>query len=171
MAQMQTISIRIPDEDFQWLLKLQEPGAKTPSERLRALLARARQQETGMSDPELCSAWMRGLAQPFVDSIAALERKSKIHSDIVSAVAERVPQIMATLASARAAGNDAEKDATEAEATLTQQSFLLLTALLRTAVTSSPSTYDKKVLDRYLPDIIELASIISTRKGKELQNG
>lgn len=171
MGQMQTISIRIPDEDFQWLLALQEPGAKTPSEKLRALLAKVRQQETGLSDPELCSTWMRGLTQAFVDSVAALERKARVHSDLIGAVAECAPQIMATLASSRLTEQRAEKDAIEAEAVLTQQCFRLFAALLRTAVTSTPSTYDKKVLDRYLPDIIELASIISTRKGKELQNG
>jgi len=56
MAQMQTLSIRIPDEDFQWLSSLQEADAKTPSEKLRALLARIRKQEAGMTSPELCAA-------------------------------------------------------------------------------------------------------------------
>lgn len=169
MGQMQTLSIRMPDEDFQWLLALQEPGARTPSEKLRALLAKARAQEAGMADPELCSAWMRSLAQPFVDSVGAVERKHRLHSYAVGVVAEKIPQIMATLASSRLSGS--ATDAIETEAVLMQQCFQLFSALLRTAVTATPSTYDKNVLDRYLPDIIELAGIISTRKEKELQNG
>lgn len=171
MAQMQTISIRIPDEDFQWLLALQEPGAKTPSERLRALLARARQQEAGMSDPELCSAWMRGLVQPLVDSVAALERRHARHSEVVSAIAERVPQIMATLASSRMPGDGGPDAPVGIEALLTRQCMQLFTTLLRTAVTSTPPTYDRNVLNAHLPDIIELAGIISTRLGKESSNG
>ncbi|MBA3996964.1 MAG: hypothetical protein C0489_07375 [Candidatus Accumulibacter sp.] len=170
MGQMQTVSVRMSDEDFQWLLALQEPGARTPSERLRALLAKAREQESRMRDPELCASWMRGLTQPFVDAITAFERKTRTHSDIVRTVAEWAPQIMATLASSRLTGDRAEQDATEAEAVLTQQSLLLLTALLRSAVTLTLSAYDKKVLDGYLPDIIELANIISTKSGKETQN-
>lgn len=171
MGQMQTISIRLPDDDFQWLLSLQEQGARTPSEKLRALLAKTRQQESGLNNPELCSTWMRGLAQPFVESVAARERKTKSHSNIVSTVAEWTPQIMATLVSTRVGDNQIDRDAVEVEAVLTQQCFQLLSALLRTAVTSSPPVYDKNVLDRHLPDIIELANIISSRRGKELQNG
>ena len=171
MAQMQTISIRIPDEDFQWLLSWEEAGARTPSEKLRALLSRVRQQETGLTDPELCSAWLRGLAQPFTDSISAQERKHKKHSDLISAVAEFTPQIMATLLSSRLTGEQANQMAVEIEAVLAQQCFRLLTQVLRTAITSTPATYDKKVLDHYIPDIIELAQIISTNQGKESNHG
>lgn len=171
MAQMQTISIRMPDEDFQWLLAQQEEGAKTPSEKLRALLAKARRQEAGMASHEACAAWMRGLAQPLVDDLAALERREKAHSDVVGGVAEWVPQLMATLISARPDGEPTLAQAAEMEAVLAQQCFRMLTGILRAAITSVPATYDKTVLDRYLPDIIEISEIISTRKGKELQNG
>lgn len=167
MAQMQTISIRVPDEDFQWLLSLQDAGGKTPSEKLRGLLVRSRQQEAGMTNPELCAAWLRTLMQPFFDSVNALDRRHKTHSDLVGAVADCIPQLMTTLISSRIAPENAKEEAVEIEALLAQQSFRLLTSLLRAAVTSVPATYDKHVLDRYLPDIIEIASIISTRKGKE----
>lgn len=171
MAQMQTISIRIPDEDFQWLLSQEEAGARTPSEKLRTLLARIRQQENGLSNPELCSAWLRGLTQPFVDTVSALERKQKRHSDLIGAVAKFTPQIMATLVSSRLTGEQADQTAVEIEAILAQQCFRLLTMVLRTAITSTPATYDKSVHERYLPDIIELAHIISTTKGKEPNHG
>lgn len=171
MAQMQTVSIRIPDEDFQWLLSRHESGARTPSEKLRALLARTRQQETGLSSPEACSAWVRSLMQPLVDEIGAHERKHRCHSDLIAAVAESVPQIMATLMAFRLSEEHAIEDATEAEAALARQCFRLLTMMLRLAVTSVPTTYDKNVLDGYLQDIIELADIISTRKGKESNHG
>lgn len=171
MAQMQTLSIRIPDEDFQWILSLQEAGAKTASEKLRGFLGRARQQEAELASPELCSARMRELARHFVDAVATYERKHKHHSDLIGAVSEWVPQIMATLVSSRPAGEYSPEDAIEIEAVLAQQCFRLLVSLLRIAVTSVPATYDKGVLDRYLPDIVELAEIISTRKGKEPNHG
>jgi hypothetical protein len=171
MAQMQTISIRIPDEDFQWLLSQGDARERTPSEKLRSLLARVRQQESGLHDPELCSAWLRSLVQPFVDTVAVLERKQRKHSDLVSAAAELVPQIMATLVSSRLTGEQADREAVEIEAILAQQCFRLLTMVLRTAITSTPATYDRCVQDNYLPDIIELAHIISTTKGKEPNHG
>lgn len=171
MAQMQTLSIRIPDEDFQWLLAQQDPGAKTPSEKLRGFLARTRQQEAELADPELCAAWMRALVRPFADTVAAYERKQRTHSDLVGAAAEWIPQIMAVLASSRLNEQDADGEAAEVEAILAQQCFRLLAALLRTAVTSVPATYDRDALEPYLPEIIELAGIISTRKGKEPDHG
>lgn len=171
MGQMQTISIRIPDEDFQWLLALQEPGAKTPSEKLRALVAQVRQQDMAKNDPDICSARMRSMAQPFIEAITSLERKTRVHSEVVSVVAERAPQLMATLVSSQLSSKQPEKEAKEVEAILVQQCFLLFKALLRSAVTSTPATYDNNVLDLYLPDIIELANIIANKKGKEIQNG
>lgn len=168
---MQTISIRVPDEDFQWLLSSAEPGAKTPSEKLRALVTKARQQEAGMENYRFCAAWMRGLTQPFVDAVTALERKEKIHSDVVAAALEWVPQIMAILASERPGGTHPRDSAVEIEAALAQQSFRLLAALLRAGVTSVPAAYDNEVFGRYLPEIIEIAEIISTRKEKESKNG
>ncbi len=171
MAQMQTISIRVPDEDFQWLLSINEADAKTPSEKLRALLARIRRQEAGMASPEMCSAWMRGLAQPFLDAIAAYERKQKAHSDLVSAVAEWSPQLMATLISTRLSGEGDQEKAVEVEAILAQQGFRLLTTLLRAAVTTKPATYDREILAHYLPDVIEIVQIIAARKGEEHING
>jgi len=171
MAQMQTISIRVPDEDFQWLSSLQESDAKTPSEKLRALLARTRKQEAGMTSPEMCAVWMKALAQPFAESLSAYERKHKIHSDLIGAVAEWGPQIMATLVSTRLASEAGREQAVEVEAILAQQCFRLFATLLRAGVTTHPATYDRDVLDRYLPDIIEIAEIIENRKEREQSHG
>ena len=41
MAQMQTLSIRLPDEDFQWLLSARPETGKTPSEKLAVASWRA----------------------------------------------------------------------------------------------------------------------------------
>jgi hypothetical protein len=171
MAQMQTISVRISDEDFQWLLSLPEPGAKTPSEKLRALVAKAREQDGGMADYKRCAGWMRGLTQPFTEAIADVDHRYSMHSDLVTAISEGVPQIMATLITERPEGTHANEKAVEAEAALARQCFRLLSGLLRSAITSTPATYDKQVLDDYLPDILEIAEIISTRKERETKNG
>ena len=171
MAQMQTISIRIPDDDFQWLLSMAEPGARTPSEKLRALVTRAREQGAGLSDYRRCAAWMRELVQPFTEAVADVERKHKIHSVLLATISEHVPQIMATLISEAPAGAQDLEKAREAEALLAQQTFRLLAALLRAGVTSNPLTYNQQVFGSQLDDILEIAAIISTRKEKEPTNG
>lgn len=169
MAQMQTLSIRIPDEDFHWLLSLPDSGARTPSERLRALIQRVRQQEEELHDPELCTASMRRLIQGFVNELATIEREQQRHSDLLTAIVEHVPAIMALLISCHPA-QEREKGK-ETEAMVAQRCFRLFAALLKGAITSNTATYDGGVYERHLPDIIELAQIISTRRGKETNHG
>ncbi len=171
MAQMQTLSIRVPDDDFQWLLSRQEAGAKTPSEKLRALLTKTRLQEAGMADYEACAEWMRSLAQPFADAISLLERNQKIHSDLIATVVERVPRMMATLIAERPTGARAREQAIETEAVLAQQCFRLLATVLRAGVTTTPATYDKELFDRFLPEIIEIVILLSNRHRKESNHG
>lgn len=171
MAQMQTLSIRIPDDDFNWLLALDVAGAKTPSEKLRAILARTRQLDSGLTQPETCTAWLRELCQPLVGATHACERQSGSRSDIMAAVFEWAPRIMATLVAAHPAATLTAEQAREIEAMLAQQCFRLLVSLLRAGITSTPATYDAQVLDRHLVEIIEIAAIISSIKGKELHHG
>ncbi|MCL2344711.1 MAG: hypothetical protein FWC58_02510 [Desulfobulbus sp.] len=169
MARMQTLSIRLPDEDFNWLVSLPGGGAPTPSEKLRALLQQAREQQQGMRDPERCSAWMRQLVQPFVDEMGALEREQQRHSDLLAAVVEHAPAIMALLVAGRPAAEDGQ--GATSEALIAQRAFRLFAALLKGNITSQPATYASGAYDRHLPEIIELAQIISSRKGKETNHG
>ncbi|MCE1241335.1 MAG: hypothetical protein LWW83_15575 [Azonexaceae bacterium] len=169
MAQMQSLSIRIPDEDFQWLLAQPDNSARTPSEKLRALLQRVREQQAGQQDPELCTLWMRQLVQPFADETGQIERNRQQHSDLLAAVIEHVPAIMALLVAGRPAASGDE--AANCEALIALRCFRFFGALLKGGITSTPSTYGEGIYDRYLPDILELAQIISTRKGKETNHG
>jgi hypothetical protein len=171
MAQMQTLSIRIPDDDFHWLLSLDMDGAKTPSEKLRAILARNRQLDTGLTHPETCAAWLRELSRPLADAITARERQSNLRSDILAAAFEWVPRIMASLVAVSPAIALEDTQAQEIEAMLAQQCFRLLATLLRVGITSTPATYDRHVLDKYIAEVSEIAAIISTIKGKESHHG
>ena len=171
MAQMQTVSIRLPDDDFQWLASLPDGYGKTPSEKLRALLQHMRQQEAGLHDPERCSTWMRGLVQPLTDALSSIERRQKAHSDLLTSIVEHVPQIMAALIATRLTTDSGEKARVETESLVAQRCFRLFGAMLRGAVTSNPASFAPDVYERHLPDIIELAQIISSRHGKETKHG
>lgn len=83
MAQMQTLSIRLPDEDFQWLLSARPETGKTPSEKLRALVAGSRQQDAERADPEMCAESMKGLVQVLTNSVAVWERRSIDRKSVV----------------------------------------------------------------------------------------
>src|SRR5262249_32329091 len=99
--QMQTLSARIPSEDLEWLGGLQIEGAVSPSDKLRSLIGQLRRQHDGSLDFQRSLSWLRDLVTPFVSSIRTLEHHNRMHSEVLTLVAEALPQIMATLLSER----------------------------------------------------------------------
>jgi hypothetical protein len=163
-VQMQTVSARVPSEDLQWLAGLDLPGAVTPSDKLRALIAQMRRQHDGTADYSACLAWLRELLAPFLAEIRAIEHRHRIHSEAVSAIVEWVPQIMAILLSERRFGADEVTGARDLEDGAVQGCFRLLTALLRLGVTPTAECYAPEVVEKHLPRVIELAQLIAARR-------
>jgi hypothetical protein len=169
--QMQTLSARIPTEDLEWLTGLDVQGAVSPSDKLRALIGQLRRQHEGSLDYQRSLGWLRDLVAPFVTTIRGFEHESRMHSEVLTLVAEAVPQIMATLLSERALGDDAKQRAIAVEEIVVQRCFELLTAILRLAVTRDAACYNPKVLHAHVPRVLEIVEIIAqTRRMREERN-
>jgi len=170
--QMQTLSARIPSEDLDWLVGLEIQGAVSPSDKLRSLIGQLRRQHEGSLDYQRSLGWLRDLVAPFVSAIRGFEHQNRMHSEVLTLVAEAVPQIMATLLSERGLGADAKQRAVEVEEMVVQRCFRLLTSILRLAVTRDAACYNPKVLDAHVPQVLEIVEIIAqTRKMREEKNG
>jgi hypothetical protein len=166
--QMQTLSARIPTEDLERLVSLDIQGAVSPSDKVRALIGQLRRQHEGTMDYQRSLAWLRDLVAPFVSAIRALEHRNQMHSEVLTLVTEGLPQIMATLLSERGLTQDATERAVEIEQIVVQRCVQLLTSILRLAVTREAACYNPKVIDTYLPQVLEIADIIAqTRKMRE----
>jgi hypothetical protein len=163
-VQMQTVSARLPSEDLQWLSGLEMPGAVTPSDKLRALIAQMRKQYEGALDYSACLAWLRDLLAPFVIELRGIEHHERIHSAAVSAIIAWAPQIMATMLSARDFGEDGVARACEVEDALVKSCFHLLMALLRLGVTPAAECYAPDVIEKHLPRIVELVQLINANR-------
>jgi hypothetical protein len=169
---MQTLSARIPSEDLDWLVGLEIQGAVSPSDKLRSLIGQLRRQHEGSLDYQRSLGWLRDLVAPFVSAIRGFEHQNRMHSEVLTLVAEAVPQIMATLLSERGLGADAKQRAVEVEEMVVQRCFRLLTSILRLAVTRDAACYNPKVLDAHVPQVLEIVEIIAqTRKMREEKNG
>jgi hypothetical protein len=163
-VQMQTVSARVPSEDLQWLSTLELPGAITPSDKLRTLIAQMRKQHEGALDYAACLAWLRELLAPFVTEIRTIEHRQRIHSEAVGAIVEWAPQIMAILLSERRPAGDPAARVGAIEDALVQGSFRLLMALLRLAVTPGAECYAPDAIEKHLPRILELAQLIGANR-------
>ena len=169
--QMQTLSARIPSEDLEWLVGLDIQGAVSPSDKLRALIGQLRRQHEGSLDYQRSLGWLRDLVAPFVAAIRGFEHHNRMHSEVLTLVAEAVPQIMATLLSERGLGDDTKKRAIAVEEIVVQRCFQLLTSILRLAVTRDAACYNPKVLDTHVPQVLEIVEIIAqTRRMREEKN-
>ena len=170
-GQMQTVSVRISSDDLAWLSSLQAPGAVTPSDKLRSLIAQMRKQYEGALDYAACVAWLRDLLGPLVAEIRALERQHRIHSAALMAIVEWAPQIMATLLAGHGLDKRGAAEASALEDALVQQCFQLLAALMRLGVTPGADCYSPDAIDRRLPRILELAHLISANRASLKEEG
>lgn len=164
MAAMQTVSVRIPSEDLEWLATLNLQGATTPSDKVRALVSQIRRQQEGASDYAASLAWMRDLLTPFVTRIGANEHRQSNHSEIIRLLAEWTPQTMALLIADNGPGSQAQQRAIQLEDRLVARIIQLVTATLRLAVTQTADCYDPKVLEKHLPQVIELVGVIAANR-------
>lgn len=147
------LSVRIPQDDFEWLTGLDIAGANTPSDKLRAIIQRYRRQRDGSESYELTLGWLRELVQPFARSVAGYEHHREQRSEIVAAMLEWIPQLMALLASGQVDADTTLERARKVEDLLMQRTTALLASLLRLGVASDVPAYDPAAIDRQLPKL------------------
>jgi hypothetical protein len=164
MAAMQTISARIPSEDLEWLATYEMQGATTPSDKVRALVTQVRRQHEGSMDYGVSLGWMRDLVSPFVTAVGAFEHRQSRHSEVLRLVNDWVPQVMAILVAEGTLARDPQRKLVEIEEKLVARVFQLLTAVLRLGVTVQADCYDPKVLEKHLPQLIELAGVVNASR-------
>jgi hypothetical protein len=166
MPAMQTVSVRIPTEDLEWLALFDVQGAATPSDKLRAFVTQVRKQHEGALDYGASMQWMRDLVAPFVAAKDGFEHRANKHSELIRLLTDWLPQVMALLVAESHLGREPQRKALELEEKLAARVFQLITAILRLGVTQSADCYDPRVLEKHLPQVIELAGVIAANRNK-----
>ena len=163
---MQTVSVRIPEDDLEWLMGLDIEGARNPSDRIRSLLGATRRQRAGASDYVACVAMLREFLRPLQDVVSAAERRAKVHSEVVAAILAALPEIMAEAIAFPPVPADgpAVSALMRIEADLATRTMRLLVQLLRLSITPAVPAYDPAVLDSYLTEIANIADLIRDRR-------
>jgi hypothetical protein len=163
---MQTVSVRIPEDDLQWLMGLDIEGARNPSDRIRSLIGATRRQRAGTSDYVACAAMLRDFLRPLQDVLSAAERRDKVHSEVVAAILAALPEIMAEAVAFPPVPADgpAVTSLSHIEANLATRTMRLLVQLLRLSITPAVPAYDPTVLDSYLTEIAHIADLIRDRR-------
>jgi hypothetical protein len=163
---MQTVSVRIPEEDIEWLMGLDIAGARNPSDRIRSLIAATRRQREGTSDYGACVDMLRDFLRPLQDVLSTAERREKLHSEVVTTILASLPEIMAEAIAFPPVPADGTAAAALAriEADLAARTMRLLVRLLRLSITPAVPAYDPTVLDSSLAEITSIADLIRDRR-------
>ena len=153
------LSVRLSDEDAAFLAGLERRGATTPSEKLRALLAEARDAAEARGDAACAVQRLHGELAPTTEAIRRFELESGHRSALLAEALQRVPEIAGLLV----AGPGAEAGVAEftaLEARVADRAMALLEALLRLAVTRTAPCYAPDVVARRIDPVLELGTVI-----------
>lgn len=154
---MVPISGRLPDDLYEWLSTFLVDGATTISDKMRIAVANLKRMHDGDSDYIDALSMYRDLGRGTRQQIASLERDSGEHSEVLAAIMEHVPALMATL---NAAQPKTVEEARHLEDVLVRRTMQLSETLLRQAVTSRAAAYDPQVISKHASRLLELARLI-----------
>lgn len=159
------ISVRISQEDIDFIADLQIGEATTPSEKIRELLKQARlhheQEQDYQAVLHSCERTISGAKHQILHHEKALG----VHSHILARVFELLPDLVATMAADYP--QTADKSALiDYEKQVMWRIVRLMDSVLQLAVTARGAGYDDKVLSE-LNNTLQLAHIILSSKSKE----
>lgn len=159
------ISVRVSDDDAAFLAALQLSGAVTPSEKIRALIARAREDAERGHDYEASLGRVRDLLEPTSALLRAREMSSRQRSELIADTLYWLPDLMAFLAAGPEPSPRKGDDGLKAfEAGVADRIFRFIEAVLRLAVTEKAPCYDPGIVSEGVRGTLELTGVILARR-------
>ncbi|MEM8988354.1 MAG: hypothetical protein AAGC95_16685 [Pseudomonadota bacterium] len=154
------LSVRVSDDDAAFLAKFEAPEAKTPSEKLRAILAAARRRHEGAKDFPGCVETVEDMLRPSLHRLREANRVSGQRSDFVMKLYDRLPEIVAELMTADIDAEAGQGALRRFEKDLADQVFSLIEEILDLGLTSRSRSYDPDLLKGRLSPILEILELI-----------
>jgi hypothetical protein len=159
------ISVRISDDDAEFLASLELQGAATPSEKIRALITRARDDAEQGRSYEASLNRIRDLLEPTSLQLRSLEMSSRQRSELIADTLYWLPDLVAFLVAGPERGARKGDDGLKAfEAGVADRIFRFIEAVLRLAVTEKAPCYDPGIVSEGVRGALELTEVILTRR-------
>jgi len=165
-------SVRITEDDAEFLSRLEFKGAKTPSDRFRALIAERRAAE---NEIEGYQAWFDEITRimgPAVQKIRADEHGAGLSSELVKRSFEWLPDLLAFFLSYTSAqGEGTQPPLVELEKGLHERISRIMEGTLEMGASDFRLCYDPGTVKTRIASTMELSALmqeIMTRKKKEI---
>ena len=155
-------SVRLSQEDAEFVATLEIPGAITPSDKIRHIISEARKKNSPTQDFNRLLERFRDDLQPTSKDLNEFERESQQESDFLHYFADWLAHACAEFT----AGPEAVSDLKKHEARVARQVAKLTEYTMQLAVTSDAPCYDPVVIKKGIKRSVELAKLIdSTQDG------
>lgn len=156
------ISARISREDAEFLSKLSIDGAKTPSDKLRAIITQARQRSIGTREYTGTYKMIQDLVLPVSEHIRKCELDQTSHSAFIFRVLEWLPDFTAFVTSSLPEEQKVGLDLEEYEKGVVNRVFTLFESIMQMGVGAKNPCYDPDIISKKLESILALSKIINT---------
>ncbi|NHK27009.1 hypothetical protein FF098_003710 [Parvularcula flava] len=168
------LSVRVNDDDAAFLARLEIGNARTPSEKLRALLEAERQRQEGLGDRIQAAEAFHDLLRQSRRQVRQLEGEADLRSDFMLKVTERLPELAGTVfagpsgAEKGGAGKGTGKASADPEtvlkafeAQLLDEVFALIRETLEAGLTRENRCYDPQGVSKRLGPVLELVELVN----------
>lgn len=157
------LSVRIGQEEADFIAALQIDGAFTLSDKIRELLKQARQAHEVGQDYAHALAQAERAFLPVRHSLLQAEQDLGVHSAILARLLELLPDWVA-MAMTEGAQLQAEPESLRAyEAAMMTRAVRLMEGVLQLLLGASDAAYDETVLQQ-LDNVLKLAQIVQQQK-------
>jgi hypothetical protein len=163
------LSFRVTDEDAEFLAGLELPGAITPSEKLRALITRARLEHAQERTYEGSLGRVRELLEPTSQTLRAREMAIRQRSELIADTLYWLPDLVAFLMAGPETSRKGGEDLRTFEAGVADRIFRFVEAVLRLGVTAKAPCYDPDLITNGIAGTLELSQVILSNR--PLQQG
>ncbi len=161
-----SLSVRVSQEDAEFIAGLKIEDAITPSDKIRALIKQTKE-NTSMDQDFVgqLSILQRQLA-PLLKQIKKAEHEEDIQSEFITITIECLMESLAFLTSYQIKQDTETKKTTidlqSLENEMAQKVFRYIESVLRMGVTRKAPCYDSNLINKNIAQVLELASIISS---------
>jgi hypothetical protein len=156
-------SVRLPHEDAEFIASLEIKGAKTPSDKIRAIIAKAREEDNSEQDYKNVLRQVQDMFIPALDKLREDELKKGEHSELLRILSEWLSETCAFFIYSLSADKKSTS-LNSIEKGVADRIFTLFERVMRMGVTTEAPCYNKTIIKEHLAPVLELSGIIINQK-------
>ena len=165
------VSVRVSPEDAEFIASLKIEDAVTPSDKIRALIKRARLLESREKSYEGALSSFQAQFRAVLNQLAQHEQQEELHSELVRLFLDWLVEADA-YASSPPLNNDTQTRAADLmrfEQGVMERTLRLCETVIRLGITKTAPCYDPDIVSHNIDRVLDLSAVVSasrTRKEK-----